>query len=384
MRINPAVRDCPTAPIAEAWSWVADVPAAELIDVCQAEPAELPAQALRDHVAQTLAAGGAAKYTGIAGLGPLREALAEDIRSHYGGSVEASDVMITAGCNQAFCATIDALCAPGDEVILPLPFYFNHQMWLAIRGIHAKYARYDPQSAQPDVEDIRRLISARTRALVLVTPNNPTGAVYPPECIAELYRLAEASGIALIIDETYRDFMAVGQVPHALFGQSGWRDHFVHLYSFSKTYSLTGYRVGAVVAGDALREALIKVQDCAVICAPHAGQLAALYGLQHLQAWKRDNVASVVARATALRRAFSNPSLKFELLSAGAFFAYVQHPFEASARDAAQRLARAFGVISLPGSYFGPDQERYLRFAFANLAENRFGELVERLISSQS
>ena len=120
------------------------------------------------------------------------------------------------------------------------------------------------------------------------------------------------------------------------------------------------------------------------ICAPHAGQLAALYGIEHLQAWKRDAVAAVLARTQAMKAAFSNPSLQFELTSAGAYFAYVKHPFDASARDVAKRLAQTFGVISLPGSFFGDGQDQFLRFAIANLAESRFGELVERLIESQA
>ncbi len=384
MQLNPDVRDCAAAPIAEAWSWVEGRAAAELLDVCQAVPAYLPPAELREHVAGELRAGRGATYTDIGGLAELREALAGDIARRYGGDVRSADVTVTAGCNQAFCSCIDALCAAGDEVIVPLPYYFNHAMWLSIRGVRARFVDFDPGSPHPGPAAAEALISPRTRAIVLVTPNNPTGAVYAPATLAQFSALAREHGLALIVDETYRDFLPDDDPPHGLFADAGWREHFVHLYSFSKAYSLTGHRVGAVVAGRALGAALEKIQDCTAICAPHAGQLAALYGLRHLQAWKRDNAAALASRVEGLYRAFDDARLDYRLLSAGAYFAYVEHPFAEQARAVARRLAQGFGVVSLPGSYFGPGQERYLRFAFANLGEERFADLVERLCASQS
>ena len=384
MRINPDVRDCATAPIAEAWSWVRDRTSEGLIDVCQAVPADLPAPELRNYLAEAIAAGEGATYTDIAGIAPLREALARDIQNRYGCDANASDVVITAGCNQAFCATIDGLCGTGDEVIVTLPCYFNHEMWLKIRGIKARHLPLNPQTAVPDPEQVKRLVSARTKAIALITPNNPTGAIYSAHTIERFYGLASEFNLALIIDETYRDFMDESAVPHRLFEQPGWRDTFVHLYSFSKAYSLAGYRVGAIVAGPAMLDSLIKIQDCTAICAPHVGQLAALYGVRHLQQWKRDVCGELVQRAQAIKDAFNNPALDYTLVSAGAYFAYVQHPFDQPAHEVAKRLAQEFGVICLPGSYFGSGQEQYLRLAFANLKESYFPELINRLIASQT
>ena len=268
-------------------------------------------------------------------------------------------------------------------MIVALPCYFNHEMWLQIRGIRARYLALNTTTAEPDPEAARALISSRTRAITLITPNNPTGAIYSPDCIERFLAVAREAGIALIVDETYRDFMDASAVPHRLFQQPDWRDTFVHLYSFSKAFSLTGFRVGAIAAGPALREALSKIQDCTAICAPHPSQLAALYGLRHLQTWKRMVCDQLVARANAIRSAFEEPSLRYSLLSAGAYFAYARHPFDDTARNVARRLAQEFGVICLPGSYFGDGQEQYLRIAFANLEDNRFPELVDRLVASQ-
>ena len=383
MNFNPNVLDCAAAPIAEAWSWVEKPGSENLIDMCQAVPAHLPPQSLREYLGEAIKAGEGATYTDIRGIPPLREALADNISKRYQGTTNADDILITAGCNQAFCSVIDTLCQAGDEVILPLPCYFNHQMWLTARGVIPRYLSFNPETAMPDVEEASALVSPRTRAILLVTPNNPSGAIYSHDCIDQFFELARAHGLALIMDETYRDFIDIEQLPHRLFGRTDWRDTLVHLYSFSKVFSLTGFRTGAVVAGQALLEQLKKIQDCTVICAPHAGQLAALFGLQNLQAWTLEKSDELAQRAIAIKQAFEHPDLDYRLISAGAYFAYVEHPFEAPARDVVKRLIQQHEIISLPGSYFGQDQEKFIRCAYANVHERHFEDLIARLIASQ-
>jgi len=383
MNFNPNVLDCAPAPIAEAWSWVSNPDTEHLIDMCQAVPAHLPPQSLRDYLGEAITKGEGASYTDIRGILPLREALANNIESRYQGDVNADDIIITAGCNQAFCSVIDTLCQPGDEVIIPLPSYFNHLMWLSIRGVEPRFVSFDTKTAVPDPQQAARLITSRTRAIVLVTPNNPSGATYDPECIEAFYQLASSHNIALIIDETYRDFIDINHNIHGLFEHSEWRNCFVHLYSFSKVFSLTGHRTGAVVAGPSLLEQIKKVQDCTAISAPHAGQLAALYGLQNLHHWKLEKALELQLRAEAVKTAFEHPDLNYRLVCAGAYFAYIEHPFDIPSRLVVKRLIEEFDLISLPGSYFGPQQEKFIRFAFANVHESHFNEVVRRLIESQ-
>ena len=383
MKFNPNVLDCAAAPIAEAWSWVKNPASNRLIDMCQAVPAHLPPQSLRDYLGDAIKAGEGATYTDIRGIPPLREALASNICERYRGSVNEADVLITAGCNQAFCSVIDTLCHEGDEVIVPLPCYFNHQMWLTTRAVTPRYLSFNAETAMPDPAEARALINQRTRAILLVTPNNPSGAIYSPECIEAFFELAREHGLALIVDETYRDFIDIESVPHNLFARSDWRDTFVHLYSFSKVFSLTGFRTGAVVASQPLIDQLKKIQDCTAICAPHAGQLAALYGLQNLHDWKLEKSVELAQRAVAIKQAFSHPDLKYRLVSAGAYFAYIEHPFEAAARDVVKRLIQQQEIVCLPGSYFGQDQEQFIRFAYANVHESHFEDVIGRLIASQ-
>ncbi|MGH6719919.1 MAG: aminotransferase class I/II-fold pyridoxal phosphate-dependent enzyme, partial [Alphaproteobacteria bacterium] len=196
--------------------------------------------------------------------------------------------------------------------------------------------------------------------------------------------LCKARGIALVIDETYRDFLADGARPHDLFEDADWADTFVHLYSFSKAYALTGYRVGAVACGAALGRALAKVLDCVQISAPRIGQDAALYGLGHLDGFRTVKCALMAERAAALRQAFQAPGLGYRLLSCGAYFAYVRHPFDGEPSAAvARRLAVEHNLLCLPGSFFGPGQDAYLRFAFANLEASWMPAIAERLLDSQ-
>ena len=383
MNYNPNVLDCAAAPIAEAWSWVKDRNAADLIDMCQAIPAHLPPQSLLNHLAEKIGAGEGATYTDICGIPPLREALAENISRRYHGDCQSGDIIITAGCNQAFCSVIDTLCAEKDEVILPLPCYFNHQMWLSIRGITTRYLSFNAETAAPDVNEAEGLINQRTKAIVLVTPNNPTGSVYSRETIDAFFQLAKQHDVALIVDETYRDFIDDSTSPHNLFTNPDWRDTFVHLYSFSKVFSLTGHRTGAVAAGPELLEQMKKVQDCTAISAPHAGQLAALYGLKHLHDWKLQKAAELQQRAILIKKAFEHPELNYRLICAGAYFAYVEHPFDAGSRDVVKALIEHFNLVSLPGSYFGREQEKYIRLAFANVHEKHFEDMIGRLLKSQ-
>lgn len=374
-------------PIAEAQGWVRALPDDDrpLLDVAQAEPGYPPAEALRAHLAGALQRPELHRYTDILGTPALRAELARHLAAFYGGAVSSEQVGIVAGCNQAFCLATAALAGPGDDILLPLPYYFNHPMWLQMQGIRALHLPCTGAHAGvPDPAEAARRLTPHTRAIVLVTPNNPTGAVYPPGVIDAFFELAQAHGIALIIDETYKDFLDHPGRPHDLFRRPDWADTLIQLYSFSKAYSLTGHRVGSIAAAQAFLGQVMKMADCVAICASAIGQEAALFGLRALDEWREANRCLMAERLGALQRAFRTDALRYELVSAGAYFAYVRHPFDgAPAHRVARRLARHHGVLALPGEMFGPGQEACLRFAFANLPAEAIPDLVERLIESQ-
>lgn|GEM_PF-2106969 len=164
--------------------------------------------------------------------------------------------------------------------------------------------------------------------------------------------------MAMIIDETYKDFRSNPGPPHALVQKSFWHETLIQLCSFSKSLALTGFRVGAI---------------------------AALYGLRHLDDWRRQKADILRGRVRRLRECFNRGDLEYQLGFSGTYFAYVKHPFceAAGAYSVARRLAEEFGILSLPGSMFGPGQDAYLRFAFANIGSDQIPLLVDRLAASQ-
>ena len=374
-------------PVMEARRWLdgvthpADRP---LINVSQAAPVDPPPPALRQAMADAaLTKDDAHLYGPVLGMPALRDALAAQISTHYEATVTGDHVAITSGCNQAFAAAIATLCAEGDEVILPTPWYFNHKMWLDMSGVTSVALRTG-DDLLPDVDAARALITPRTRAIALVTPNNPGGVEYPAELVRAFYDLAREAGIVLMVDETYRDFDSRTGAPHALFQQDGWQDTFIHLYSFSKAYRLTGHRVGALAASPARLAEVEKFLDTVAICPGQIGQYAALWGLENLSQWVAGERDEILARRAAIASRFDVLAAKgWRLLGLGAYFAYMEHPFAASSADLAPQLVREAGILCLPGTMFCPtgdvSGQRQLRIAFANLDVAGIAEFYHRL-----
>jgi aspartate/methionine/tyrosine aminotransferase len=383
-RVNQSVRDVSAPPIADVQRWIEgrDFSAlGGLLDVAQAVPVEPPHSSLLEHVSTCLTRDGLHRYTPIRGMPSLTQSLASHMNVHYGADIVERDVVITAGCNQAYCSALRALVGPGDEVLLPTPYYFNHQMWLDMLGattVHIPFAA--DAGGVPSIEAFAAAVTPATKAIVVVTPNNPTGAIYSDELLDALYELAARSGIALIVDETYKDFHPRPERPHHLFEKPGWRDTLIQLFSFSKSYSLAGFRVGSLIGGDWIVDEVTKVQDCINICAAQVSQVAAAFALENLADDVRERARHMDARAERLQAVLNGSNSGFRVLSAGAWFAYVAHPFEGrDGYSVAQRMATEFGILSVPGSMFGPGQEPYLRFAFANLSDRQIEPLIERL-----
>jgi aspartate/methionine/tyrosine aminotransferase len=198
--------------------------------------------------------------------------------------------------------------------------------------------------------------------------------------------MARAKGIVLILDETYRDFDSRAGAPHDLFGDEDWADGFVHLYSFSKAYRLTGHRVGAMVADAARLAQVEKVLDTVTICPNQLGQRAALWGMRNLGQWLAGERAEILDRRAAVEDGFARlPGWK--LLGCGAYFAYAEHPFEAPSDVVAKRLVHEAGVLMLPGTMFTPEGsaegKRQMRIAFANVDRAGIGRLVDRLAAAR-
>lgn len=386
--LNPAMAATDPPPVMEARRWLAGVnfPADRpLINVSQAAPVDSPTLGLRQALADAaLNNPDAHLYGPVLGLPALRAEIAQQWSHAYGGTINPTQVAITQGCNQAFCAVMSTLARAGDEVILPTPWYFNHKMWFDMQGVTTVPLQTGP-GLIPDAATAAALITPRTRAIVLVSPNNPGGVEYPAETLTQFRDLARAHGLALIVDETYRDFDSRhtcenGGRPHDLFTDPNWPDTFIHLYSFSKTYRLTGHRVGAVVACEQRLAQIEKFLDTVAICPSQLGQIAALWGMQNLAQWVAGERAEILARRTAMTAGFKAlPDWK--LLGCGAFFAYVEHPYPMASDTLCKRLVTEAGLLMLPGTMFMPQGQgkSQIRIAFANVNTTGIAQVFNRL-----
>ncbi len=382
-RINPLVRATASPAILESRAWLAayDGRKGPAIDLSQAAPPYAPPPELLARLAAAAQSPATALYGPVPGEHDLRSAYAAHVGELYGGEIAPAEVSITGGCNQAFFIAALFVAQAGEAIILPSPWYFNHKMTLDMLGIEARALPCRAETGfVPDLGECAELIDARVRAVVLVTPNNPTGAIYPPDLIEAFAILCRERGIWLILDETYRDFLPHdAKRPHRLFSDQSFRGNLLQLYSFSKSFALPGHRLGAMIYPEELGAEIVKIQDCLQICAARAGQVAVTWGLGTLEDWRESNRRRFGEQARNFRAALARVQ-DWTIDSLGAFFAYVRHPFGAMpAEQVARRLAIENGLLLIPGSYFGPAQDAHLRVSFGNLTRETLRQLPERL-----
>lgn len=387
--LNPRLGSTIAPPVMEARRWLEGVsfpPDRPLLNLSQAAPVDPPPEGLRRAMAEALLTRDDSHLYGpVLGLEGLRAELAAQWSDNYGGAVGPDQVAITAGCNQAFCAVVATLAGAGDAVMLPVPWYFNHKMWLDMNGIETQVLPTG-EDLIPDVREAAARITPRTRAIVLITPNNPGGVEYPAATMAAFRDLARRHGIALIVDETYRDFHSLEGAPHGLIADPDWDDTVITLYSFSKSFRLTGHRVGAILTSPARLAEVEKFLDCVAICPAQVGQIGALWGMRHLGGWLAGERREILDRRAAMQAVFQRLP-DWRLLGCGAYFAYVRHPFSERSDIVARRLVREAGLLTLPGTMFGPSREEggqgqaetTLRLAFANADAEGLAQLATRL-----
>ncbi|KAG8698667.1 hypothetical protein FRC09_007099 [Ceratobasidium sp. 395] len=359
-----------------------------LINLSQGVPGSQPHVLVAQRLSEVVKDGKSAAYGGIFGDEDMRKALAEEMKYVYGGKeggtvdVMVEDVALAAGCNAAFMAAVMAIAERGDEVIPPTPWYFNNQMTLQMLGIGIIPLPVSIEDGFiPKVEVAESLITPRTRALVLVSPNNPTGVIYSPSLLRSFSDLTSRHNIALILDETYRDFVAPGP-PHDLFVHGNWRSNLVHLFSFSKSYRVPGHRLGAIVGGKVVLENVYKVLDSR----PLQITLAPL--LPSLRSDLADQSAELSTRHDIFRQTLlQHPSSGWQIGSAGAYFALVKHPFKGvHATEVCRRLAEECGVVLLPLSFFAPSHDSawdaWIRVSVANVGPDALRDAAVRLRES--
>ncbi|MCA0257733.1 MAG: aminotransferase [Proteobacteria bacterium] len=381
-RYNPLVERLapPPIPSVHAWARAYDGSRGALIDLSQAVPGYPPHADMLKWLGEASASTASTGYGPIEGETALRAAYATHVAGLYGAGFATENIQITSGCNQAFIVAALAVAGAGESVLVTNPFYFNHETTLSMMGVKVELTPCDPENGfLPDVAALKVALHSGIRALALITPNNPTGAVYPPELVAEIFALCREKGVWLLLDETYRDFLPGDGAPHGLFSLPGWEENLIGLYSFSKSFCIPGHRLGAITAGAETIRQIAKIMDNVQICAPRAAQMALTKALPALDDWRMENRAEIARRTEALKTVLGNVE-GWEIGAIGAYFAYIRHPFQGvSSEKVAEHLARQAGIVSIPGTYFGEGQDDYLRFAFANADVATIERLEERL-----
>jgi len=366
MKITQQIRQVMPPPVSLANALRAQCPShIDLLDLSQAVPGYPPCQPVINAGVAALCDPATHKYAPALGFEALRVAHAE------AEGVPVDQVAITAGCNQAFAATLQCLAERGRSVLVPTPYYFNHQMTLTMQGFHViEWPCREDMGL--DWEALPNLLQPDTCAIVLVSPNNPTGYVTPADDIARLLRVAEQHDCALVLDETYRDFIDAAQRPTTIAS-----DHLIRLYSFSKAYAIAGERVGAVIAAPELIQQIEKVIDCWAICAPKVGQIMALAGIGHAGDWLSGWRERIQARERLMLDELAG-LVGYRVASSGAYFAWLRYPGDRSSTAEAEYWIKERGILALPAAVFG-SAEAALRLAFANLDEAGITELGRRL-----
>ena len=303
--INTAIAglNAPPIPIVQKSAKDYDGRFGDMIDLSQAVPGYAIHPELADRLQAAASRPDLLGYGLIEGETVLHNTYGQHVSEIYSTTVAAAEIHITSGCNQAFAAAL-TVAGPGETVLLITPFYFNHATTLSMLGIRTKtVATRVEDQFMPDLKQLAAAITPDVKAIACVTPNNPTGTIYPPAFLEQLFDLRTERNIWLMVDETYRDFLGDGEdqpIPHTLLQCPNWRDHFIGLYSFSKSFCIPGHRLGAITAGVAVITAISKVMDNLQICAPRSPQHAVAETLKTLAGWRADNRFEIQRRREAL------------------------------------------------------------------------------------
>ena len=326
----------------------------------------------------------------VEGYTPLRHALGEKLRTHNRIDVDPDrDVLVTSGVQSAINTAILTLVNPGDEVIIPQPYYYSHPLAVVLAGGKPVYTQLKEENGfRIDFDDLEKRITSRTRAFFYVSPNCPTGSVFPREDLERLAGIARANKIFLISDEIYEDLVYDGREHVSIASLPGMRDHALSLFGFSKTFAMTGWRIGYMIGPESVMPWLKEIHAQLTICPNSIAQMAALSALEGSEACVRQFRAEYQDRRDLFIRGLNELGFRCKPPE-GAFYVYCNvSGFRMSGLEVAKRLVREARVLGYPGVAYTEDQsgDPYIRFAYTvskqklSLALERMKAFVENLI----
>ncbi|NQW04534.1 MAG: pyridoxal phosphate-dependent aminotransferase [Acidobacteria bacterium] len=320
-------------------------------------------------------------YGAVEGEAHLVALIEDKLRRENGIDLaDKSRVVVTAGGNLAFMNAILAVTNPGDEVILQVPYYFNHEMAIEMAGARVVPVQTEV-TCQLNVAAIEAAITSRTRAIVTVSPNNPTGAVYPEATLRAVNDLCRARGVFHIHDEVY-EYFTYEQTRHFSPGSiSGAAPHTISLYSLSKAYGLASWRMGYMVIPESLWDAVNKIQDTLLVCPPLVSQHVAAAALRVGRSYCAGHVAQLNEMRLMMAQALSQPDVPCDVPPAlGAFYYFVHVHSSLDSLTLTERLIREHRVAVIPGAAFGASQGCHIRVSYGALDPRTAQEGVSRLV----
>lgn len=342
-----------------------------------------PPDAVKEHIDRFWKDPSSHKYKAVQGepflLDLIQKKLAQENRLPAGPGTGRT-IIVTAGANMAFMNALLAVADPGDELVLLRPYYFNHEMAVTIAGCKPVVVDTD-ENFLPRPDLIEAAITPRTRAVVTISPNNPTGAVYPEEPLRAINQLCRNYGIHHIHDEAYEYFLYDGARHFSPGSIPEGKETTISIFSLSKAYGFASWRIGYMVAPESLLEPIRKIQDTQLICPPLISQYAAAGALTAGKGYCKEGLQSIAtSREIVLRKLGELPSSCVVPYAAGAFYFLVRIDTEQRSMALVERLIREHKVAALPGSTFGLDEPRALRLAYGALKPENAEEAMDRFV----
>lgn len=322
------------------------------------------------------------KYQAVYGIPALLKQIEAKLQNENGielNGFQNGRIVVTAGGNMAFINALLAMADAGDEVILQTPYYFNHEMAITMANCKPVLVATD-ENYQLQPQRIAAAITERTRAIVTISPNNPTGAVYPESALREVNELCRARGIYHIHDEAY-EYFTYGNARHFSPGSiAGASDYTISLYSLSKAYGFASWRIGFMVIPDHLFSAVNKIQDTILICPPVVSQFAAAGAMKVGAEYCRQKVRELAeVRQLVLTELEQLKDVAVIPPSDGAFYFFLKLNSDLPPLALVERLVKEHRVAAIPGSAFGIEG-CYLRVAYGALQRETVAEGIGRLV----
>ena len=311
------------------------------------------------------------KYTDIRGEKVLRDYLSESLTNKLSFSVNPDEnLIITPGANSAIFKSLFLLLNKNDEVLVISPVYFNYIMAIKMIGANPIEISSDPESGfQLNIDNIANSITDKTKAIIINSPNNPTGAVYENNDLEELFKLCDLKNIKVIFDITYYEYIHSDNDSNYLSLLKNF-DNIIITGSFSKTFGITGLRIGYIATKSNYIDALCKIQDTISICASSLSQEILLNLIKYEKLAVESNLNSVKSSKKILITNLINiPELNW-VHTNGAFYAFIELKNNINSWDFTENLINSKSVLVLPGSIFGSKWKSYMRLAYGALSSD--------------